>query len=155
MLGEEQELIYGGGTKILCLLSHTFLSHSHIHSLSFFSPTFIVFHSHLTFSLSHSHALSPLSTRTNPFSLFVTCLQISALTVIIDTIQDYVIYMYICIYIQNNLKLHNLGKNASKFIYRGCRISFRPSLTLTLIFFFFFFIFLQISFPLLLTLSLV
>ena len=66
------------------------------------------------------------------------------------------IYMYICIYIQNNLKLHNLGKNASKFIYRGCRISFRPSLTLTLVFFLLLlFIFPQISFLLLLTLSLV
>lgn len=142
MLGEEQELIYGGGTKILCLLSHTFLSHSHTLFFVFF-PTFIIFHSHLTFSLSHSHALSHLSTRTNPFSLFVTCLQISALTVIIDTIQDYVICMYICIYIQNNLKLHNLGKNASKFIYRGCRISFRPSLALTLIFFSFFLFFFE------------
>lgn len=103
MLGEEQELIYGGGTKILCLLSHTFLSHSHTLSFVFFPPTFIVFHSRLTFSLSHSHALSPLSTRTNPFSLFVTCLQISALTVIIDTIQDYVIYICIYVYIYRTI----------------------------------------------------
>lgn len=132
---------FTGVVQKSCVFSLTRFFLTLIHSLSFFFLTFIIFHSRLTFSLSHSHALSPLSTRTNPFSLFVTCLQISALTVIIDTIQDYVIYMYICIYIQNNLKLHNLGKNASKFIYRGCRISFRPSLTLALIFFSFFLFF--------------
>lgn len=94
---------FTGVVQKSCVFSLTRFFLALIHSLSFFSPTFIIFHSHLTFSLSHSHALSPISTRTNPFSLFVTCLQISALTVIIDTIQDYVIYICIYVYIYRTI----------------------------------------------------
>lgn len=110
---------FRGWYKNSLLLFHTFLLafiHSYFVCWLSLSPTplHVFLSTTLFLPLAHStHTLSLTHTHTPSLSLllfhsnkFLSCyvLQISALTIIIDRIQDYVIY------VQNNLKLHNLGK---------------------------------------------